>query len=278
MPPAPSMERARATLRAPFSRPAPGSPLVHTMPFPSSRSTCIQVYKSVMVGRNHRVQGDDGASMTTRRTRPPWRRRMPSSSSSISTRLYTAVIGDILDELGRVHQFLPPQIRPLTPQMRIVGPGDARASSPTSTVRSASPSGCSPRRSTSWSRARSTSPRAPASDAAMWGEILTATAQSRGAVGAVVDGYHRDTEKVLGQGFPVFSHGNYAQDSSVRTIVQRLPHAGRDRAGARHAGRPRRRRHRRRAVIPQESRRRSSRRRWRRRPPRISCAPRSRAA
>ena len=53
----------------------------------------------------------------------------------------------------------------------------------------------------------------------MWGEILTATAQSRGAVGAVVDGYHRDTVKVLGQGFPVFSHGNYAQDSSIRTIV-----------------------------------------------------------
>jgi 4-hydroxy-4-methyl-2-oxoglutarate aldolase len=53
----------------------------------------------------------------------------------------------------------------------------------------------------------------------MWGEILTATAQSRGAVGAVVDGYHRDTTKVLGQGFPVFSHGNYAQDSSIRTIV-----------------------------------------------------------
>lgn len=137
----------------------------------------------------------------------------------IRTHLYTAVIGDILDKLGRTHQFLPPEIRPLTPGMRIAGrampalvgsvyglpakpfglltealdqlePGDVYLAPRTTAL------------------------------AAMWGEILTATAQQRGAVGAVVDGYHRDTVKVLGQEFPVFSHGNYAQDSSVRTIVQ----------------------------------------------------------
>lgn len=54
---------------------------------------------------------------------------------------------------------------------------------------------------------------------AAWGEILTVTAKSRGAAGAVLHGYHRDTTKVLAQGWPVFSHGAYAQDSAVRSSV-----------------------------------------------------------
>ena len=54
---------------------------------------------------------------------------------------------------------------------------------------------------------------------AYWGEILTATAKKRGAVGAVINGYHRDTPKVLEQDWPVFSRGRFAQDSGVRTQV-----------------------------------------------------------
>jgi 4-hydroxy-4-methyl-2-oxoglutarate aldolase len=54
---------------------------------------------------------------------------------------------------------------------------------------------------------------------AYWGEILTATAKKRGALGAVINGFHRDTPKVLEQHWPVFSRGRYAQDSAVRTQV-----------------------------------------------------------
>jgi regulator of RNase E activity RraA len=54
---------------------------------------------------------------------------------------------------------------------------------------------------------------------AYWGEILTATAKKRGAVGAVINGFHRDTPKVLEQDWPVFSRGRFAQDSGVRTQV-----------------------------------------------------------
>ena len=54
---------------------------------------------------------------------------------------------------------------------------------------------------------------------AYWGELLTATARTRKAAGAVVDGWHRDTPQVLAQNWPVFSCGCYAQDSSVRTQV-----------------------------------------------------------
>jgi len=54
---------------------------------------------------------------------------------------------------------------------------------------------------------------------AYWGEILTATARTRGAVGAVVNGFHRDSPQVLEQNWPFFSRGRFAQDSSVRTKV-----------------------------------------------------------
>jgi len=44
---------------------------------------------------------------------------------------------------------------------------------------------------------------------AYWGKILTATAKMRGARGAVIDGYHRDTQKVLEQQWPIFSRARY---------------------------------------------------------------------
>jgi len=56
-------------------------------------------------------------------------------------------------------------------------------------------------------------------NSASWGEIMTAAAKARGAVGAVVNGYHRDTPQVLEQQFPAFSCGCYAQDSGVRMQV-----------------------------------------------------------
>jgi regulator of RNase E activity RraA len=54
---------------------------------------------------------------------------------------------------------------------------------------------------------------------ANWGEILTASARCRGAVGAVVNGWHRDTPRVLEQAWPVFSRGAWAQDSAPRMKV-----------------------------------------------------------
>lgn len=54
---------------------------------------------------------------------------------------------------------------------------------------------------------------------AYWGEILTVTAKKRGATGAIINGFHRDTNMILKNDWPVFSRGRFAQDSSVRTQV-----------------------------------------------------------
>ena len=41
--------------------------------------------------------------------------------SLMKEKLYTPVVGDILDGMGYYHQFLPPEIRPMTNDMKIAG-------------------------------------------------------------------------------------------------------------------------------------------------------------
>jgi len=150
--------------------------------------------------------------------------RMPTITDAefcalVRERLYTAVIGDILDGLGRTHQFLPPEIRPLLPEMKVVG---RAMPSLVGTVYGPQnkPFGHLTESLDQLEPGEVYIAPATIAKAAMWGEILTATAQQRGAAGAVVDGYHRDTAQVLRRGgFAVFSHGSYGQDSSIRTVV-----------------------------------------------------------
>ena len=137
---------------------------------------------------------------------------------SIKSELYSPVFGDILDKMGYLNQILPQPIQPMLLEMKIVGrampalyedvyqepdkpfgllmesldqlePGDVY-------VGTGGDMRC-----------------------AYWGEITTATARLRGAVGAIVNGFHRDTQKVLEQNWPVFSRGRFAQDSRIRMQV-----------------------------------------------------------
>lgn len=136
----------------------------------------------------------------------------------VKSHLYTPVVGDILDELGHYHQFLPQHVRPMTDDMTVVG----RAMT-VLMVDVFSP------QNKPFGRLTEALDQLEPGDVyiaagglarcAYWGELLTATARTRGATGAVVDGWHRDTPQVLDQNWPVFSRGAWAQDSSVRTQV-----------------------------------------------------------
>ena len=147
-------------------------------------------------------------------------------------RLYTPVVGDILDQMGYRHQFLPAPIRPLVSQVPMsfyVQDGQ-----PDNRLKVAG-FACPVLENDVYGE-----PKKPfgymtealdqlkpneiyiatgAHHSALWGELLTASAKARGAVGAVLDGYTRDTPQVLEQNFPVFCTGTWAQDSSVRTYV-----------------------------------------------------------
>jgi regulator of RNase E activity RraA len=136
----------------------------------------------------------------------------------VRDKLYSAVVGDVLDSLGRFHQILPAAIRPMLPDMKLVGRAMPALIADVH----------GPQRQPFGLLTQSLDALEPnevyvgaggTMRCAYWGEILTATARTRGAVGAVVDGFHRDTRGVLAQNWPVFSRGSYAQDSSVRSKV-----------------------------------------------------------
>lgn len=147
-------------------------------------------------------------------------------------KLYTPVVGDILDQMGYTHQFLPAAIKPLESQV----PADAYIdrSLPDNRLKVAGYA-CTvlendvfgiPKKPFGYLtealdqlKPNEVYVATGAHFSALWGELLTASAKARGAVGAVVDGYSRDTPQVLGQNFPVFCSGTWAQDSSPRTYV-----------------------------------------------------------
>ena len=132
--------------------------------------------------------------------------------------LYTPVVGDILDDLGFVHQFLPAAVQPMREEMKVVG-----RAMPVLMIdvygKQEKPFGKLTEALDQLQAGEVYVASGGEMRCAYWGEILTATAKTRGAVGAVINGYHRDTPKVLEQNWPVFSRGRYAQDSAVRTQV-----------------------------------------------------------
>lgn len=132
--------------------------------------------------------------------------------------LYTPVVGDVLDDLGFTHQFLPPPIQPLRSEMKLAG-----RAMPVVMIdvygKQKKPFGLLTEALDQLEPGEIYLASGGEMRCAYWGEILTATAKKRGAAGAVLNGFHRDTPKVLEQNWPVFSRGRFAQDSAVRTQV-----------------------------------------------------------
>lgn len=141
--------------------------------------------------------------------------------------LYTAVVGDIMDILGYKRQFLPPSIQPLRDDMVVIG----RAMP---VLEMDDEGGEGPGRQSAVVN-RPFGLMLPALDDlkpgevyvcsgsspayALWGELMSMAATNRGAVGAVVNGYSRDTKGILAQNFACFSMGRYSQDQRPRGKV-----------------------------------------------------------
>lgn len=136
----------------------------------------------------------------------------------MKAQLYTPVVGDILDQLGYYHQFLPQDIRPLKDTMKICGRAMTVLMIDVYGVQS-KPFGLLTEALDQLQENEIYLATGGTKRCAYWGELLTATARMRKASGAILNGWHRDTPQVLAQDWPVFSCGPYAQDSSVRTQV-----------------------------------------------------------
>jgi regulator of RNase E activity RraA len=136
--------------------------------------------------------------------------------------LFTAVVGDVMDKLDLLNQFLSPRIQPLDRDLVAVGramtvleadisgEADPALAKPFGLMLEALDdlkpneiyicTGASP-------------------TYALWGELMSTRAMKLGAAGAVLDGYARDTRAILDLKFPVFSYGSYAQDQGPRGKV-----------------------------------------------------------
>ena len=132
-------------------------------------------------------------------------------------RMYTPVVGDILDAMGYAHQFLPVGIHPLRDDMKIAGRACTVLECDVFEPQK-KPFGLLTEALDQLEK-NDVYIATGAHNSALWGELLTAAARKRGAVGAVLDGYTRDTPQVLQQNFPVFARARWAQDSSIRTNV-----------------------------------------------------------
>ncbi len=130
--------------------------------------------------------------------------------------MFSAVLADVLDALGHRTSALPIDIRPLKLDWKIFG----RAATLSAVAVQAEPekpyavelacidslkAGDVLIATTSGDRS-----------SALWGELLSTSAQAHGARGAVIDGLTRDAAKILSMDFPVFAAGYSPLDSKGR--------------------------------------------------------------
>ena len=141
--------------------------------------------------------------------------------AGIRSRLYTAVLSDVLDECGHPAQAMAPSIRPLDESLVLAGfartglyrevyhvePGVNPYELEIALVDDLRPDdvvvfGCGASRRI-----------------APWGELLSTAATVRGAAGCVTDGFVRDIRATRAMKFPVFHGGIAPLDSKGRGMV-----------------------------------------------------------
>ena len=144
--------------------------------------------------------------------------------AAIAENLYTAVLSDVLDELGCREQAFPPSIRPLDDERTLVGfartgiyrevyqvvAGENPYELEIALVDDLRPHdvavlGCG-----------------GSQRIAPWGELLSTAARARGAAGCVTDGFVRDVRAIRKLGFPVFHGGIAPLDSKGRGQVAEI--------------------------------------------------------
>lgn len=141
-------------------------------------------------------------------------------------RLFTAVVGDILDTMGLLHQFLPPRIKPLRDDMVTIGRAMPvleadffGVSEMGQSEITAKPFGLVFHALDSLKPNEIYVCTGSSPSYALWGELMSARALHLKAAGAICDGYCRDSAGILKLDFPTFCYGSYAQDQGPRGKV-----------------------------------------------------------
>lgn len=141
--------------------------------------------------------------------------------------LFTAVVGDAMDKMHLLHQFLPQKIQPLKADMFIIGRAMTVLEADTFEELSngnhnklmAKPFGLMLEALDDLKKNEVYICSGSSPNYALVGELMMTRAKILGAVGAVVNGFSRDTFGMLDLNIPIFSYGNYAQDQAPRGKV-----------------------------------------------------------
>src|SRR5579863_159089 len=143
--------------------------------------------------------------------------------ANLRDKLFTAVVGDVLDRMGRRRQFLPQAIGPLRADMKVVGRAmpvlEADIYDEDSRVAGAQPFGLMLEALDDLRPNEIYVATGGSFRYALWGELMSTRARYLGAAGAVLNGFVRDAAGIEGLGFPTFCRGLYAQDQGPRGKV-----------------------------------------------------------
>ncbi len=147
--------------------------------------------------------------------------------------LFTAVVGDVMDKMGLLRQFLPPQIKPMRDDMILIGRampvleadvfGETDGSGANPVL--LKPFGLTFEALDSLLPNEVWVSTGSSPTYARWGGLMSVRATHLRAAGTVLDGYARDAREIMRLNFPCFCYGNYAQDGGPRGKIldYRLP-------------------------------------------------------
>jgi 4-hydroxy-4-methyl-2-oxoglutarate aldolase len=141
---------------------------------------------------------------------------LPTLPAAARELLTSAVVADVLDGLGHRHSALPPAIRPLRPEWKLLGRARTLSTLPVA-IEPEKPYAieleCIDALGPGDVLVATTNGD---HGSALWGELLSTAARAHGAVGAVIDGLTRDAARILAMDFPVFASGFSPLDSKGR--------------------------------------------------------------
>ena len=138
--------------------------------------------------------------------------------SNLRDKLFTAVVGDVLDKMGWRRQFLPPAIRPVKPEMKVVGRAMPVLEADIFED-GARPFGLMLEALDDLRPNEVYVATGGSFRYAFWGELMSTRARYLRAAGAVLNGFVRDASGIEALNFPTFSRGLYAQDQGPRGKV-----------------------------------------------------------
>lgn len=145
--------------------------------------------------------------------------RNPLDFSSIQEKLYSAVIADILDDFGFRDQAFDHGIRPIDPSFKLVGKAFTILATDVYEVREDPYAKELEAIDGLTEGGVVVATTNGSSGAALWGELLSTAAVSKGSRGAVIDGFTRDSNGIIEMRFPTFTRGYSPLDSKGRIEV-----------------------------------------------------------